>query len=187
MVAYDTNAVESQFVQGWLINDRFLMRGPFGAPYEFLWANPYQPGLSYFHMPLVFHDPATGRLILRSSWEEDAQWFGHLEGWTQLFENGRIVKVAPRTKQPPLRMGEATVVFAGSGLRFRGGGENGSEFFVVGLAPSQEYEVEIDDREMFEQTADAGGILSISISKDAGAGVRIREAALPHQSPKNRP
>ncbi|HEU0140528.1 MAG TPA: hypothetical protein VFQ79_12475 [Bryobacteraceae bacterium] len=187
MVAYDTNAVESQFVQGWLINDRFLMRGPFGAPYEFLWANPYQPGLSYFHMPLVFHDPATGRLILRSSWEEDAQWFGHLEGWTQLFENGRIVKVRTRTKQPPVRMGEATIVFAASGLRFRGGGDNGSELFVVGLTPSREYEIEIDDREMFEQTADAGGILSISISKGAVAGVRIREVAQPGQSPRNRP
>ncbi len=50
MVAFDTNAAESQVLQGWLMNDRFLMRGPFGSPYEFMWANPYQPGLSYYHV-----------------------------------------------------------------------------------------------------------------------------------------
>ena len=32
MVAFDTNAPESQVLQGWLMNDRFLMRGPFGIP-----------------------------------------------------------------------------------------------------------------------------------------------------------
>ena len=55
MVAYDTNALESQLLQGWLMRDRFLMRGGLGAVYEFLWANPYQPGLNYDQVPLVFH------------------------------------------------------------------------------------------------------------------------------------
>ncbi len=32
MVAYDANAPESQVLQGWLMNDRFLMRGLFGNP-----------------------------------------------------------------------------------------------------------------------------------------------------------
>ena len=41
------------------MHDHFLMRGPFGSPYEFLWANPYQPGLSYYHVPLVLHDPGS--------------------------------------------------------------------------------------------------------------------------------
>jgi hypothetical protein len=31
LVAYDTNSTETQFVQGWLMNDRFTMRGPFGV------------------------------------------------------------------------------------------------------------------------------------------------------------
>jgi hypothetical protein len=39
-VAYDNNALESQYLQGWLIQDRFMLQGVFGAPYEFLWANP---------------------------------------------------------------------------------------------------------------------------------------------------
>ena len=69
MVAYDDNALESQYLQGWLMQDRFLMRGGWGV-YEFLWANPYQPGLSYFHMPLVFHEVATGHLFARTSWDK---------------------------------------------------------------------------------------------------------------------
>src|ERR1700691_2585368 len=58
MVAFDSNAPGSQILQGWLMNDHFMLRGTFGAPYEFLWANPYQPGLSYFQAPLVVHDAA---------------------------------------------------------------------------------------------------------------------------------
>jgi hypothetical protein len=64
MVAYDNNAQEMQFLQGWLIQDKFLLRSAYGIPYEFLWANPYQPGLSFHYLPNVFHDPASGRLII---------------------------------------------------------------------------------------------------------------------------
>ena len=31
MVAYDTNALDSQFLQGWLMRDRFVMRGSLGS------------------------------------------------------------------------------------------------------------------------------------------------------------
>ena len=80
MVAYDTNGLQNQFLQGWLIQDRYLMKTPFGAPYEFLWANPYQPGLSDHQLPLVFHDPNSGVLFVRSGWDEDADWFGLYAG-----------------------------------------------------------------------------------------------------------
>ncbi len=60
MVAYDSNFQEVQYLQGWLMQDRFSMRDPFGSVYEFLWANPYQPGLSYALLPLVFHNAVTG-------------------------------------------------------------------------------------------------------------------------------
>src|SRR5438046_1478985 len=48
MVPFDTNAPSSQILQGWLMHDNFLLRSTLGAPYEFLWANPYHPGLSYY-------------------------------------------------------------------------------------------------------------------------------------------
>jgi hypothetical protein len=60
MVAYDANAASSQLLQGWVTNDRFLMRGTYGIAYELLWANPYQPGLSYYHVPLALHDEIGG-------------------------------------------------------------------------------------------------------------------------------
>ncbi len=93
MVAYDNNGLDNQFLQGWLIQDRFSMMTPFGAPYEFLWANPYQPGLSYFQLPLVFHDQDSGALFVRSSWEEDADWFGLYGGHAELFHEGRVTVV----------------------------------------------------------------------------------------------
>ena len=88
MVAYDANAASSQLLQGWVTNDRFLMRGAFGIPYEFLWANPYQPGLSYYHVPLALHDEIGGQLFVRSSWEDDAEWLGFFGGQLQLFRDG---------------------------------------------------------------------------------------------------
>src|SRR5690349_18360268 len=80
MVPYDTNAPSSQILQGWLMHDNFLLRSMLGAPYEFLWANPYHPGLSYYLAPLVFHDEDFGRLFIRSSWDESARWLGYFDG-----------------------------------------------------------------------------------------------------------
>ena len=60
MVAFDTNSPESQVLQGWLINDHFLMRGAFGITYEFLWANPYQPGLGSTTSPSSFAKRRSG-------------------------------------------------------------------------------------------------------------------------------
>jgi hypothetical protein len=45
MVALDVNAPESQVLQGWLMHDRFMLRGTFGAPYEFRGRIPINPGL----------------------------------------------------------------------------------------------------------------------------------------------
>ena len=98
-VAYDNNALENQYLQGWLIQDRFMLQGIFGAPYEFLWANPYQPGLSYFQLPVFFHDQHSGALFLRSNWEDDAVWFGIYAGEAQLFREGRVTVL--NQKGPP--------------------------------------------------------------------------------------
>ena len=68
----------------------YTATGTFGIPYEFLWANPYQPGLSYYHLPLSMHHADSGRLALRSSWEDDATWFHYSQGKVQFFEEGII-------------------------------------------------------------------------------------------------
>ncbi len=177
MVAYDTNAAETQVLQGWLMHDRFMLRGPFGAPYEFLWANPYQPGLSYYHVPLVYYNPDFGKLFARSSWEDDARWFGYFDGAIQVFDDGRPMVVNPEKTSGPVSFGEAVVCFWEPGRRFRVKlGEEGEAVFIVGLDPQRKYQVEIDDEEMYEAAADRGGILVLDVPRGKDTGVRLREA-----------
>jgi hypothetical protein len=178
MVAYDNNAVETQYLQGWLLQDRFLMRGPFGIVYEFLWANPYQPGLSYSLLPLVFHNPANGDVFARTSWEEDATWIGFFEGRMQLFQDGKLQALRSGAATKPVQIGDALLMSAPppdskDGLmHFRAETE---ATFVLGLSPRSAYDVEIDDQELAEQQTDAGGTLVLAMPADMQAGVRIRK------------
>ncbi len=183
LVAYDPNAQPHQFLQGWLMIDRFLMRGDLGIPYEFLWANPYQPGLSFTYMPDVFH--AQGKLLVRSGWDEDASWFGLWDGRAQLFTAGKRILVRPEAQPRPLALGPVKVFFAPDGLQFETGwlpppeeGERSVEevAFVVGLKPDASYEVEVDGEEMFEARSDSGGILELHFFPGRKAGVFIRSA-----------
>jgi hypothetical protein len=178
MVAYDNNAAESQYLQGWLMQDRFLMRGALGVVYEFMWANPYQPGLSYFQMPLVFHDAASGHVFARSSWDENATWIGFFEGHLQLFRDGRIESLRPGTSIAPIHIGDA-VLMSGRDpeWKFQADGE---ALFVLGLTPKTSYDVEIDNEELAEYTTDTGGTLVISLPPGADGsqpnlGARIRK------------
>ncbi len=175
MVAYDTNAASSQVLQGWLTHDLFLMRSSFGIPYEFLWANPYQPGLSYYHVPLVYYNPDFGRLFIRSTWDDSALWFGLFDGVTQVFRDGRATVLDPRTTAPPLGMQEAVVCFGHSTRKFEVTLADEQAVFVVGLEPRRTYQVEVDDEEMFEAAADIGGILPLlDIPRGRAIGVRIK-------------
>jgi hypothetical protein len=177
MVALDTNAVNYQFVQGLLMNDRFVMRDGLGAPYEFLWANPYQPGLAYQTLPLVFHDKTTGHVFARTSWEEDATWIGYFEGALQMFRDGGVQTVRPGTPIAPVRIGEATVMVPADPKAVKVRLE-GQQLFVIGLAPKAEYAVEIDDQELDFLVSDIGGTLVVSSAAGTDAGVRIRPHAV---------
>jgi len=181
MVAYDANAAESQLLQGWLMHDQFMLRGTFGAPYEFLWANPYQPGLSYTLVPLVYHNSDSGKLFVRSSWEDDARWFGYFDGGARMFADGRLTVVDGRRAMAPIALGAAVVALGPGARKFRlmlGEEEAG---FIVGLEPRRAYQVEIDDEEMFEAVTDPGGIIELDLPHGKEVGVRVREAppALP--------
>jgi hypothetical protein len=175
MVSYDTNAPSSQVLQGWLTHDLFLMRGSFGIPYEFLWANPYQPGLSYYHVPLVYYNPEFGRLFARSSWDETAVWFGAFDGAIQVFRDGRATVLDPRTAGPPLELQEALVCFGSGSRKFQMTLDEEQAVFVVGLEPRRTYAVEVDDEEMFEAAADTGGILALlDVPHGRPIGVRVK-------------
>jgi len=171
MVAYDNNGLENQFLQGWLIQDRFLMMTPFGAPYEFLWANPYQPGLSFYQLPLVFHDENSGALFVRSGWDEDADWFGLYGGEAELFRDGHVTVLNQGAKV--LHLGDASVIFGRVPLQFSM--DDGGTILVVGLKPRQKYLVETDDEELREVSTDPAGTFILQYSAGRMAGIRVHE------------
>jgi hypothetical protein len=177
LVAYDTNGLQNQFLQGWLIQDRFLMMNPFGAPYEFLWANPYQPGLSYYQLPLLFHDPNSGALFVRSGWDEDADWFGLYGGEAELFHDGHATvvnqRVAGSATPKPLQLGDASVILGRVPFQFSMDG--GGTLLVIGLKPNQKYLVETDDEEMREVSTDRAGTFVLQYPAGRVAGVRVHE------------
>ena len=105
-----------------------LLRSTLGAPYEFLWANPYHPGLSYYLAPLVFHDEDFGRLFIRSSWDESARWLGYFDGELQLFENGNVTHAESGD-----RIGDDAVVHI---VKYCNGVETGSYKFLPGESAS---------------------------------------------------
>ncbi|MGA2878955.1 MAG: hypothetical protein ABSG13_08395 [Bryobacteraceae bacterium] len=179
MVAFDNNGLENQFLQGWLIQDRFLMMSPFGTPYEFLWANPYQPGLSYYQLPLVFHDPNSGALFVRSAWDEDADWFGLYAGEAELFRNGHVMVVnqgvSGSSTPKPLQLGDASVIFGRTPFQFS---MEGGTILVIGLKPRQKYLVETDDEEMREISTDRAGTFVVQYPPGRTAGVRVHEESL---------
>lgn len=177
MVAYDSNAAENQFLQGWLMQDRYIMRGALGSPYEFLWANPYQPGLSYFQVPLVYHNAESGHLFARTSWDDDATWLGYFEGNLQLFKDGQVQTLRRGAVADPVRVGDALILPARTPgpdgfVRFRAEAE---AIFVIGLAPRSTYTVEIDDQELREESTDTGGTLVIGLPENVAPAVRIRK------------
>jgi hypothetical protein len=172
MVAFDNNAPQNQYVQGWAMHDRFLLRGAFGIPYEFLWANPYQPGLSYYNLPLSMHDGIFGRVFARARWDDDAVWIGYFDGQLQTFSEGEATIHPLASATEPLQLGDTAVVAAS---RFSIKAE-ATTVYVVGLAPSRIYNVEPDDEEFREGSTDPGGILELDFPGDFRGGIRLRLA-----------
>jgi len=177
MVAYDTNAPQSQVLQGWLLHDNFQLRGLLGSPYELLWANPYQPGLSYYHVPLVFHDELFGRLFVRASWDDTSKWLGYFNGELQVFEDGRPTILNPQLAIEPIALTDTLVMSGNYAKKFQiTVPEENETVYVVALKPRQAYEIEVDDEEMREETTDPGGILTLQLPAKTTVGVRMRES-----------
>ncbi len=190
MVSLDSNAQESQYLQGWLLSPRFRLRGAFGAPHEFFWCNPYQPSLSYFYLPLYQHLPAFNTLLARSSWDENATWLGTVDGQLQLFsEDGvRLVERGRQTRLLPV--GPSSIVLEGKEAPARGTSRVDSpeceRVFWTGLQGTTVYEVEIDGEEMTEATTSAGGILELDFSNRGAGAVTVRPALRPRSALRSR-
>jgi hypothetical protein len=175
MVAYDTNATDSQFIQGWVLHDRFILHSALGAPYEFLWANPYQPGLSFYHLPLSIHDARHGRMFIRSSWDDDATWLGYINGELQVFQDGKIRQVSVQSQSKMITIGSSGVLTGKPEMRIPLTEDGPSSVYIVGLKPSHLYAIEPDDEEMDEVSTDRWGNLGLSFTRKDARTVRIAE------------
>src|SRR5262249_36591985 len=138
-VAYETNSVETQFLQGWITHDIYRLRTPTGAFYEFLWMNPYQPGLSYYNVPLHLHDETAGRLWARRSWDDDAAWVGYVNGELQLFADGQRGVVDPATQAQPIVFPHLAVAALRGDGAFKVRLAEGRDVYIVGLQPGRIY------------------------------------------------
>jgi hypothetical protein len=74
LIGIDPNLAGAQFLQGWVLEDPQVMRSGPGVAYEFLWANPYLPGISYYNLEPWLYDQDASLLYARTSWEPDACW-----------------------------------------------------------------------------------------------------------------
>ncbi len=74
LVAIDPNLAAAQYLQGWALEDPQVMRSGPGVAYEFLWANAYLPGISYYNLDPWSYDQDASLLYARTSWESDACW-----------------------------------------------------------------------------------------------------------------
>jgi hypothetical protein len=81
MVALDPNLENSQFLQGWAMEDQQMVREGPGVGYEFLLADPYLPGIAYQNTDPWVYDPA-GLLIARTNWDLNACWLSIRRGKT---------------------------------------------------------------------------------------------------------
>lgn len=160
-VAYETNSVETQFVQGWITHDIYRLRTVSAALYEFLWMNPYQPGLSYYNTPLHLYDELAGRLWARSSWDDDAAWVGYFQGELQLFADGKRTVVDPALQSTPIVFPHLAVVPARGDAAFKVRLVEGPDVFVVGLQPGKTYWVKRGDGPFLPREARKGGILPL--------------------------
>jgi hypothetical protein len=72
LVSLDPNLEGSQFLQSWAMEESQTIQDGPGVAYEFLWGNPYLPGVGYRNMEPALYDEEASRLVARTSWDDDA-------------------------------------------------------------------------------------------------------------------
>jgi hypothetical protein len=125
LVTLDPNLPASQYLQGWAMENRQTIQDGPGVAYEFLWADPYLPGIGYQNLDPWMYDPH-GRLFARTGWNADACWIGISEkgveeqncpaGWRDKpVSFGRMTLVPVKqtcVELPPSRPGESVVLWS---------------------------------------------------------------------------
>jgi hypothetical protein len=167
LVAYENTLEEYQFLQGWIRHDAYVLRDAYGAVYEFIWINPYLPGLSYSTSPPVAYDAVRGRVFARKDWGDEDLWAGYFDGELQIYAEGELMVIEPESQQAPLTFPGAAVVLARPPMSFEvelpppGGAHETPAIYLVGLREGQTYEVRVNGSRRRPYRAERGGIVVI--------------------------
>lgn len=162
-VAYAPSPRGSQFLQGWLHNDGYRLTGPLGALYEFLWLNPYLPGLSPSAGLTLAYDRLRGRLFARTGWDEDDYRLSYSKAGLRVlrgsgeevpldadyftFPGATVARVAREGKYTiPVEGADAVPV---------------PRIYLVGLEGGRRYNLRINRDEWRIFSADPGGIIEV--------------------------
>jgi hypothetical protein len=193
LVDYENGLENYQFLQGWLRHDLYTLATPYGAMYEFIWLNPYLPGLSYFSAPTIVHDRTRGWLFARQGWQDEDLWIGYLEGEFQLFADGQLHIIKREDRQAPLVFPHAAVVLGTAPMDFTVEVPEGKAIYVLGLEENQAYSVRTNQDPYALVTAGRGGILTLenrpelsSFRIDFDAPVRVSIRPAPQGKPSLR-
>jgi len=148
LVGYDSRSRSSQFLQGWLRSDAHTLRGGYGAPYEFLWLNPYLPGLSPKSGPQSAYDPTRGRFFARSGWGPDGLWLGFFDGDLLRYERGTLTSVEPDKRGEAISFPGFAIALPEENAKFQAkvleGNPNYAQFvYLLGMDDKRRYEIKI--------------------------------------------
>jgi len=178
LVEVDPNLTSSQFLQAWAMEDARVIRSGPGVAYEYLWANPYLPGVSYYNLDPWSYDPDAGVLYARSSWDKDSCWIR----WDAA---GVAEENCPAGwREHPFESGHLSVIpFAGGCLDVprpseAGSGPAAKTVIVSGLPPGARLTYKLDNQ-VISRYADGSGLLLVPINGEdricpAGAHDRSR-------------
>lgn len=165
-VAWDATPTNAQFLQGWIRHDAFQMGSPYGGPYEYLWVNPYLPGLSFSNAPNFVHDAARGAVFGRSDWTADAVWLGYFDGALRIYSGGRLDTIPAGTKQRPMVFGYSAVVLATAGGKyvtaFEDAEDHRNTVYLVGLDEGAKYRLKVQKLKAFTVLPERGGIIPLN-------------------------
>jgi hypothetical protein len=173
LVGFDSRSRSSQYLQGWLRSDAHTLRGGYGAPYEFLWLNPYLPGLSPASGPQSAYDPTRGRFFARSGWGKDGLWLGFFDGALLRYEGGTLMPVEPDNRAEAIPFPGFAIALPAENAKFQArvleNNQNyGQHVYLLGMDDERRYEIKIGDS-AWQEYQPRGGV--IALTGDPALGV----------------
>ena len=180
LVAYESNLREFQFLQGLVHDDHYLLRSPMAVPYEFLWVNPYLPGLTPQSAPMLAHDRVRGRLYARLGWQRPSTWIGYAHGRLQVLAGDELSASEDFDSLPPMFFPDAAVVPVVPPARVvlswpggRGGAPETAAIYFIGLQEGETYSLRVGGRDARLVQAGKGGIFVLRTDANSRKRDRI--------------